>query len=275
MRDREHVELFDLFWENSKLNPTLMPSFSRRIATFASSGAAMRPLEYPGADHVLPMPDDGLIQLMRSRRSQRDFADTRLSDRQIGSLFAAFGGSSHGTRLHPSAGGLSSIDVYGLMLNVDGALADRVAYYNADNHSLSIVPETEPASAIAGLVWQDDLVGSPSILFVFVLRDRALLAKYGERGGRFGLIEAGHAIQNLALRLTHERLAGIELGGYDDDRLTVALGLDPALSRIALVVACGVPEISPAEHSGLIDNAIGLLSRRPRRWRRRPDARFA
>jgi hypothetical protein len=35
---------------------------------------------------------------------------------------------------------------------------------------------------------------------VFVLADQPVLAKYGQRGGRFGLIEAGAATQNIALR---------------------------------------------------------------------------
>jgi hypothetical protein len=35
-----------------------------------------------------------------------------------------------------------------------------------------------------------------------------MLAKDGQRGGRFGLIEAGAATQNIALRLSRHRLAG-------------------------------------------------------------------
>jgi SagB-type dehydrogenase family enzyme len=265
MSDDDSRVLFDLFWENSKLNPSVMGSFSRRIDQFAASGDGTRPIAYPGADHALPPPEDALSRLMRTRRSRRSFGSTPLSMDQLGSLFSAFGTSSHGTRLHASAGGLTSVDVFGLLFNVDGPLANRVVYYNADNHSLSVVPDAQPAGAAAKSIRQGDLDGEPAIFVVFALRDVSLLAKYGERGGRFALIEVGHAVQNLALRLAHDRLAGVELGGYDDDRLARALGLDPAQSRVALVVACGVPPEPLASGTGLVERTRAVLSRRVRR----------
>ena len=63
----------------------------------------------------------------------------------------------------------------------------------------------------------------------------------GPRGGRFALIEVGHAAHSLALRLTREKLAGFEMGGLLDREILRLLGLRDRPARVALGYACGLP----------------------------------
>jgi nitroreductase len=79
---------------------------------------------------------------------------------------------------------------------------------------------------------------------VFVLFPDRATAKYGERGGRFALIEVGHAAQNLALRLVAEGMAGCEAGGLLDEPVKALLRLDGTGAQVALGYACGLPEIA-------------------------------
>ena len=65
-------------------------------------------------------------------------------------------------------------------------------------------------------------------------------AKYGERGGRFALIEAGQAAQSVALRLVAEGLVGFALGGLVDDRVKRLLRLEGTDAQIVLGYACGL-----------------------------------
>jgi SagB-type dehydrogenase family enzyme len=79
-----------------------------------------------------------------------------------------------------------------------------------------------------------------------------LLRKYGDRGYRYILFEAGHVAQNLNLVAGALGLGSCNLGGFFDQELGHLLQLD-AESEIALYgVAIGVPE------SGSTDQLRGI-----------------
>ena len=125
------------------------------------------------------------------------------------------------------------------MLNhVEGPLCGQVVQYNAYNHSLSVIGPAPSPAEIARLINLDGDGSVPPLIFVIALLAGRTTAKYGERGGRFALIEAGQALQNLALRLVTEGMAGVELGGLLDDQVLHLLKLDPT-AKIALGLACG------------------------------------
>ena len=85
----------------------------------------------------------------------------------------------------------------------------------------------------------DLIAGEPSIMFIFVGFPDRVISKYGERGGRFLLIESGHYIQNLLLRVTYEKLKAVELGGLYDNDIKNILGLKKTNAIITLGVICG------------------------------------
>ena len=65
-----------------------------------------------------------------------------------------------------------------------------------------------------------------------VLKDNESFEKYGERAGRFGLIEVGAAAQSICLRLAQQNLGGYLLGGVADNEMLHSLGL-PRELRVA------------------------------------------
>lgn len=234
------ADLFDLFWEASTLNPRTGPAFFRRIEEHARVAQPVVPaLQYPGQDVSLPAPRDALARTMRDRRSERGFSAEPVSLRQLGSLFAAFASSRRGSRTYASAGAAYPVEVFCLVNRCAGDLDRSVVYYNHDNHSLARVRGLPPWEEYANAVNLDLTAGPPQLVFVFVLVPERTTPKYGERGGRFQLVEVGHASQNLALRLVQEGMVGCELGGLYDDRVRSLLGLSGTTARIALGYACG------------------------------------
>jgi SagB-type dehydrogenase family enzyme len=63
--------------------------------------------------------------------------------------------------------------------------------------------------------------------------------KYGPRGYRFILLEAGHAAQNICLAATQTGLASLCIGGYLDSKLNRILRLDPVEEGVVYAVAAG------------------------------------
>ena len=76
-------------------------------------------------------------------------------------------------------------------------------------------------------------------MFIFVGFPNRVVSKYGERGGRFLLIESGHYIQNLLLRVSYEKMKAVELGGLFDNDIKNILGLENSDAIITLGVICG------------------------------------
>jgi len=235
-------ELFDLFWENSKLNPVTIRLFRKRIEQYLAASDGARPaLQYPSADVLLERPRDRLARLMAQRRSERRFSETHVSAAALGRLFAAFAGSPDGSRTYASAGGAYPLEIFCLLNRVEGTLGGTVVYYNHDNHSVSVVARLPGWDELAEIVNLELVDGVPQLVFLFVLFPERSTAKYGERGGRFALLEAGHAAQNLALRLVAEGMVGCEVGGLLDDRVKALLGLEGTTAQVALGYACGLP----------------------------------
>ena len=65
--------------------------------------------------------------------------------------------------------------------------------------------------------------------------------KYGLRGYRFVLLEAGHAVQNLLLCAAGLGIAALPVGGYYDRRLEALLDLDGVDEAVVYLVCLGRP----------------------------------
>ena len=233
------AEIFETFWENSKFSEVTIGEFQKRIEEYTGMEHEIPALQFPGPDNLLPMPKDSLAGQMRRRQSGRKFSDKLLTKKQLGSILAAFARNNSGGRTFPSAGATYSLEVFCLLNRYEGDLNHTACYYNPDNHSLSVVgsiPHWEEYSQLINV----DLGGTtPAALFVFVLFPSRATVKYGERGGRFALIEVGQAAQNLALRLVQEKLIGVEIGGLLDDKILSLIGLGDTAAGTALGYAVG------------------------------------
>jgi SagB-type dehydrogenase family enzyme len=85
-----------------------------------------------------------------------------------------------------------------------------------------------------------DHVEGGAVLWVLVGDAARVTHKYGGRGYRFLLLEAGHLMQNLCLVSTSLGLATVPLGGYLERSITETLAL-PATDHVLYVGVCGSP----------------------------------
>jgi SagB-type dehydrogenase family enzyme len=242
------ADLYELFWENSKLSGATLPAFASRMAAYGVRAPTLRALRYPAAEVPLKSPADGLARLMRRRRSGRAFSSDPVSLRELGRLLGAFASTGPAARTFPSAGATYAVEVFCLLNNVEGDLSGHAVYYNHDRHTLSVVGEIPSWEEYAGLV-NLETTGVPQLVFVFVVLAERTTKKYGERGGRFALFEVGHAAQNLALRAAQEGLTGCAAGGLWDDRIKALLRLEDTEAHIALGYVCGRPPRVAAAHA--------------------------
>lgn len=237
MKKEENSRLFEVFWENSKIHRFNVKELGKRFSEYGRYKELAPQLFYQGEEIKLSKKNDRLSKIFNSRISTRKFIDKPLDKKYLNSLFQAFVSLENGRRTLPSAGARYPIEVYALFYNVKDT-ENAVYYYNQDRHSLSFVKKIEEWKKTSH-IYNLAIDGTPAIVFIFVGFSERVTKKYGERGGRFMLIEAGHYAQNLGLRLGVDNLGGVEVGGIMDDEMKELLGLKTTEAKIVLGFAVG------------------------------------
>ena len=217
--------LFDDFWEASSLDRFNVTAFGSRLTSYDADGKELV-LEYPQAATPLPSPRTRLGRIARKRRSDRKFSGTGLTDRELGALLAsvrAWRGLEH--RGYASAGATYVTEVF--CVGFRGAIEGQIAYYDPEAHGLVTLPRTAPTWEEAHAMLNTTIEGVPSVLVALVVFPTRATGKYGERGGRFALLEAGAAMQQLSLAVADSRrVKGVIVGGMLDAAWLGILGLD-------------------------------------------------
>jgi SagB-type dehydrogenase family enzyme len=139
----------------------------------------------------------------------------------------------------PSGGALYPLELYVLAFAVDG-VEPSMLHYNPFRHRLEVLGPLDVAAAGSALVDPKIVEGAAAIVVVTAMFWRSRF-KYGLRGYRFALLEAGHAVQNTVLAAAALGVPAIPLGGFYDrhaDDLVGADGLDEATVYALLLGGC-------------------------------------
>jgi SagB-type dehydrogenase family enzyme len=140
-------------------------------------------------------------------------------------LQAAYGGTSDERRTVPSAGALYPLELFVLVQRVVDVPCGAYRL-TTDEPALELVRRESVASALAEATPLPELVTSAAAVIFFAGTFWRSRFKYGLRGYRFTLLEAGHAAQNVVLAAAAVGASALPLGGFYDARIDALLGLD-------------------------------------------------
>jgi len=84
-----------------------------------------------------------------------------------------------------------------------------------------------------------DVIANCSLLLVITAMFGRTKIKYGERGYRFVLLEAGHVAQNICLAAVGMNLGACPIGGFVDDLVHEVLDVDGVDEAAIYAVAIG------------------------------------
>lgn len=237
----------------TELDRINLPELAERIALAEDEGFAGEPRRYPGYP-MWPLPRirrrwwpsfDTILHTRRCRRNiETEFPGARTLARLLQTSHGIIDEWFRGPT--PSAGGLQALELY-LVHWQETWLPKGVYHYDRRGHQLAqISPTADPE------FWREHVpslgqVADGAILWLLVGDGRRMVAKYGERGERFLLLEAGHLMQNLCLVSTSLGLTTVPLGGCLEREVARELRL-PAGDYILYAGVCGQP-ISMRRHS--------------------------
>lgn len=236
-------ESWETFHESSKTSPYEEPPSDQEGAAWLQALAPSLSFDLHPAV-ALPAPelplDLPLGRALAERATPAELARTPLGLDQLAVLLWNACGVRRNSvrRMVPSAGSLYPLEVFFHTRSVSD-LDAGLYYYDPVHHELRCVREGDQTAKIASLLVQKRLAVDSSLLVFLVALFARSVGKYGERGYRFVLLEAGHLAQNLCLAATGLGLGAIPVGGYFDRRADNLLGLDGLLQSTIYLTAIG------------------------------------
>ena len=165
-----------------------------------------------------------LRDLLLARRSRTPPDCRSLSLTALASILGAAYRSGKGRRSVPSAGALYPLELYAIALDVE-RVEQGVHHYNPYRHRLEPLRAAERAAVAQALV-EPELAENAAALVVVTAMFWRSRFKYGLRGYRFALLEAGHVMQNAVLAAAAVGVPARPLGGYYDRLLDGLVGAD-------------------------------------------------
>ena len=231
--------LCEIFHENTKLTPLSQRTAGQMAAAFLKSDVTRRLAAAPYKVYSLmdreTLPavtaEDPLDAAIVGRRSRRRFSEEPVTLGELARLlFMTYGRLESGEAMRPiaSGGALYPLEFYAVALNVVG-LERGVYHYNVEDHCLDVVRRGGvEMAALRSSVWLDDIEtpqNVAAILCIAAFLPRTTI-KYGDRGYRLVLIEAGEATHNVGLLASYMGLACCPLGGFIDNELSAVLEID-------------------------------------------------
>jgi SagB-type dehydrogenase family enzyme len=247
----------EAYHEASKVSPTQIGRQIEGARRLESSPdlqlSAMRAVKRRGAPAAVlsppRRPELPLWEAIDTRRSQRAFGDEPISGGELSALLQAGYGVTGALdspararalplRSVPSGGALYPLELYVGVLRVEG-LKPGLYHFDPLQPGLAVLRTGfAPDEAAALSTYPEIVSGCGVIILVAAIFGRTRF-KYGLRGYRFALLEAGHVGQNLVLTATALGLGAVPLGGFYDRPTDDFLGLDGVNESTLYTIAIG------------------------------------
>jgi SagB-type dehydrogenase family enzyme len=186
---------------------------------------------------------------LAARRSRRDLQLSPLPLETVGRLlYMSFGiegwrelaGSTMPERPFPSAGGLYPLELYVVAQEVTG-LPDGIYHYDPWAHELARRRSGRFHEQLAGMAFGQEVIRNANLVLCLTAIFERTTWKYGQRGYRYVLFEAGHVSHNLYLIATALGLSGFAVGGFFDQEVSRLLDL-PSGEEDPLYLFCAGQE---------------------------------
>jgi SagB-type dehydrogenase family enzyme len=243
-------ELWELFHENSKYSPfdpvMSEPAVLARMREMSESFMfdTFSAVELPEPQTTFRL---SLAQAITTRVSARELTPGPITLQALATLLHyAYGVSRSNVdsifprpfRVVPSAGALYPLELYFTSSEIED-LPSGLYHYNPARNRVEHLQRGTLIGPLSGALVQRELPRQASLIVFITSVFERVTFKYGDRGYRFALLEAGHVAQNLNLVSNALGLGSINVGGFLDPQVDQALGLDGVLHSTVYLIAIG------------------------------------
>lgn len=198
-------------------------------------------IQLPKLEDLPPLPSS-FQELIQQRRTTRNFTPIDPSLGQLSQLLNLTYGitaksfsfktrSFQPMRACPSGGALYPLELYVVPLRPLSELPTGLYHFNVRDNALEQLRDENTFGPLYEVTMTNQpanlqhVLGEGSLAIIFTAVFSRTLGKYGNRGYRYVLFEAGHAMQNLLLATLASGYKAFESAAFDDDLLSDLLGI--------------------------------------------------
>lgn len=244
----DDIDVAELYHENTKVPPYQIGVELSSLPEPIEQGVV---LARYGLPKVGPASVAGLEQTVDWRMSSREFDLTKPLPLVALSRLLSFScgyttpiyyeGANTPLFRHaqPSAGATYPIEVYPIVLNAQG-LPPGAYHYAPSDHTLELLRPGEFHQALVRWTLNQPYIADAGVAFVLAGFSKRITPRYGERGYRYMLLEAGHIAHNLYLLCAAYGLGVFSNGGFVDTAINRLIGVNDVDQMALYIVAVGV-----------------------------------
>jgi len=190
--------------------------------------------------------DRELRQTLQYRRSCRRFGESAISIKDLSVLLWASQGitgraGNFFLRAAPSAGALYPVETYLSVQNVE-TIDGGLYHFQPAEFSLDKLSGEFSGNKVAEAALGQSFLAQAGVVFIWSAILRRNFSKYGHRGMRYILMDAGHISQNMLLAAEALGLGACPVAAFYDDELNALLGLDGTEESVIYMAAVGTRE---------------------------------
>lgn len=187
--------------------------------------------------------DRSLDEILQYRRSCRRYTDKPLSLENLAIMLWAGQGISGRAgsfyfRTAPSAGALYPVETYLSIQNVD-AVVPGLYHFQPAEFVLEKIREGFAGKQVAEAALDQNFLAKAGVVFIWSAILRRNFSKYGHRGLRYIMLDAGHICQNILLAAEGLKLGSCPVAAFYDDDFNGLLGLDGEEESVIYLAAVG------------------------------------
>ncbi|NIO49361.1 MAG: SagB/ThcOx family dehydrogenase [Candidatus Aminicenantes bacterium] len=182
---------------------------------------------------VIELPTPNLVgnmfleETLSQRRSRRTFSNVSLALADLSQLLWAAQGITHvsGKRTAPSAGALYPLEIYVVVGSVE-SLSQGVYHYDPEANSVNKILDGDMRQELLLAAGNQSAVGNAAIDIVITAVYERTTQKYGDRGIRYVVLEAGHVAQNIYLQCESLGFNTVSIGSFNDQEVKNLLNIE-------------------------------------------------
>ncbi|MBA3005958.1 MAG: SagB/ThcOx family dehydrogenase [Proteobacteria bacterium] len=231
------------YLENSRFDRTSIQNQQRpaiaRVETFK---------RYPPASRI-PLPrtwsldEERITLLLQNRRSLRKYRSEPLNLEHFAFMLWASQGitgqaGSYLFRATPSAGALYPVETYISVHSVEG-LDAGLYHFDVEHFALDRLTDQDKAEDVAQACLNQTFMSQAAAVFLWTGVFRRAMSKYGDRGMRYVLLDAGHICQNVMIAAEAVDCGGCPIGAFYDSELNQLLQIDGEEESILYAASVG------------------------------------
>lgn len=182
-------------------------------------------------------------QVLSARRSVRHYGANPMPLDVLSQLLWSTHGITgelgrHDLRNAPSAGACHPIEAHVVANNVLNLDPGLYRYLTGD-HALMLQRKGDVGPEIARAALGQKMCSQGSVTFVWTAVLPRTIGRYGDRGRRYVMMDAGHIGQNMYLAATALGYGCCTMGAFDDDAMNDVLGVDVVVEITVYAASVG------------------------------------